>query len=65
MELYFTNGSPRLIAEVQDECEAMREINKFLNARDYKSYYTRTWVTPDGSTWFDVGSWSEFFILRP
>lgn len=64
MKLYFQNsyGGERVIAEVQNEQEAMKEIEKFLDDHNYKSYYTRSWIE-NGQKWYDVGSWSEFFIL--
>ena len=45
MKLYFENsyGKKRVIAEVQNEQEAMKEIKKFLDDHNYKSQYTRTW----------------------
>ena len=65
MKLYFKNsyGEKRVIAEVQNEQEAMKEIKKFLDDHNYKSYYTRTWEH-NGVKYFDVGSWSERFILK-
>ena len=65
MKLYFENsfGEERVIAEVQNEQEAMKEINKFLDDHNYKSYYTRTWGR-NGVKYFDVGSWSGMFILK-
>lgn len=65
MKLYFENsyGEERVIAEVQNEQEAMKEIKKFLDDHNYKSYYTRTWEH-NGVKYFDVGSWSERFILK-
>lgn len=64
MKLIFENsfGKERVIAEVCDEKEAMKEINKFLDEHNYKSYYTRTWQK-DNRKYYDVGSWSERFIL--
>ena len=66
MKLYFRNGrgEERVIAEPTDEKECHKEIQKFLDEHNFKSYYTRTWTEADGSKWYDVGSWSEFFIVR-
>jgi hypothetical protein len=66
MKLYFRNsrGQERVIAEPTDEKECHIEIQKFLDEHNFKSYYTRTWTEEDGSKWYDVGSWSEFFIVR-
>ena len=65
MKLYFEDrfGREREIAEVADQAAAMQEINKFLDAHNYKSYYTRYW-TRNGVTTFDVGSHTEFFKLK-
>ena len=65
MKLYFENsrGVERLIAEVSTEEEAFKEINKFLDEHNYKSYYFRTWMS-NGVKYFDVGSWSERFLLK-
>lgn len=61
--LMFQNsrGNRRQIAMCETMKEVMTEIRKFLDAHEYKSYYIRTWIDED-KTWFDVGSWSEFFI---
>jgi hypothetical protein len=64
MKLYFENsyGQERVIAEVENENEAFKEIHKFCDEHNYKSYYTRTWEK-NGIRYFDVGSHSEFFKL--
>lgn len=66
MKLYFENsrGQRRVIAEPQTEEEAMKEIYKFCEDRNYKIYYVRTWMNEDGLKEYDVGSWSEFFYLE-
>lgn len=65
MKLYFENsyGERRIIAEPETEEEAYKEMNKFCEDRNFKVYYVRSWMTPDGLKKFDVGSWSEFFYL--
>ena len=65
MTLYFQNsrGVERLIAEPSNREEVVKEINKFLNDHNYKSYYTKVWED-DGRLVFDVGSHTEFFILE-
>lgn len=65
MKLYFQNsqGKERIIAEVQNEQEAFKEIQKFLDEHNFKSYYTRSWMV-NGRKKYDVGSWSEFFYLE-
>lgn len=66
MKLYFENsyGERRIIAEPATEEAAMREIRKFCEDRNFKIYYTRSWMTLDGLKKFDCGSWSEFFYLE-
>lgn len=61
--LYFqrSNGQHRLLATDVTEKEASKEMQKFMDDHNFKSYYTRSWEK-DGAKWYDVGSWSEFFI---
>ena len=65
MLLNFENsmGVERLIAVVDTVGQAHREIKKFLDEHNYKSYYTRSWSPEPGHTIFDVGSHTEFFHL--
>ena len=65
MKLYFQNsrGVERLIAEPLNKQEVNKEINKFLDDHNFKSYYSRVWEA-DGRLVFDVGSHTEFFILE-
>ena len=60
--LYFqrSNGEHRLLVTEVTENEAFKEVQKFLDEHNFKSYYTRNWEE-DGVKWYDVGSWSEFF----
>ena len=64
MKLYFENsyGKKRIIAEPGTEEEAMKEINKFCEDRNFKIYYVRKWQTDEGLK-YDVGSHTEFFVL--
>ena len=65
MKLYFENsyGERRIIAEPKTEEEAIKEIYKFCDDRNFKIYYVRSWMLSDGIKKFDCGSWSEFFYL--
>lgn len=65
MRLLFKNsyGKERVIAEVKDIDECFKEINKFLDEHNFKSYYTRV-REEDGRLEFDVGSHTEFFYLE-
>ena len=65
MKLFFQNskGEERLIAEPANREEVNKEINKFLEDHNFKSYYIRVWEA-DGRLILDVGSHTEFFILE-
>lgn len=65
VKLIFQNsrGEERIIAEPSNREEVNKEINKFLDAYNFKSYYTRVWEE-NGRLIFDVGSHTEFFILE-
>lgn len=64
MKLLFqnSNGSERIIADVNSFEEANEEMDKFMEERNFKSYYKRLW-DEDGRLKIDVGSWSEFFFI--
>ena len=66
MKLIFQNsrGEERVIAEPQDKKEAVKEINKFLDNHNYKSYYMSVCEDDNGRLRIDVGSWSEFFYIE-
>ena len=59
----YNSSRTRVIARVKTEQEAFTEINKFLKAHNYKSYYTRIWYE-DNIKKYDVGSYTEFFHLE-
>ena len=65
MKLFFQNsrGEERVIAEPSNRGEVNKEINKFLDDHNFKSYYTRV-CEADGRLVFDVGSPTEFFLLE-
>lgn len=65
MKLYFENsyGEERIIAEPKNEREAVKEIYKFCEERNFKIYYHRTWMSGNRKK-FDVGSHTEFFYLE-
>lgn len=66
MKLYFRNcyGTERLIAECQTVQEVHKEIKKFLDEHNYKSHYSRFWKEDNGDIVVDVGSYTEFFIVK-
>ena len=65
MKLYFENSNQerRVIAEPETEKEATKFIHDFCEERNFKINYMRTWREMDGLKVYDVGSWSEFFLL--
>ena len=65
MKLLFKNGKgeEKLIAEPSSREEVIKDINKFLDGHNFKSYYTRVWEE-NGRLIFDVGSHTEFFLLE-
>ena len=66
MKLLFqtSNGSERVIAEVDSQDDVMAEINKFCNERDFSIPYVRCWGSlDDDGIWYDVSSHTEFFRL--
>ena len=64
MRLYFENsrGQRRLIATPKTTEETWHIIHNFCNERNFRIYYVRTWVEPNGEKYYDVGSHTEFFI---
>lgn len=64
MKLYFQNsrGERRLIGEPKTEEESRKIYHAFCKERNFKIYYVRSWVTKEGEKYYDVGSWTEFFV---
>ena len=64
MKLYFENSysERRLIGEPATANESWKMIHKFCEKCNYKIPYVRSWTTPDGETWYDVGSHTHFFV---
>ena len=66
MKLLFKNsmGKKIMIANVENEREAMKEINRFCAERDFTIPYYRCWgsLDEDGIS-VDVGSHTEFFLI--
>lgn len=65
MRLIFQNSrhEERMIAEPSNVEEAHKEMNKFMDEHNFKSYYTRVWEE-NGRLKFDVGNHVEFFFLE-
>ena len=64
MNVYFRDScrNKRHIGTAETKEKAIQIMHKFMDERNFKSYYTRVWYD-DGYTWFDVGSWSEYFLV--
>lgn len=65
MNLIFENshGEERIIANPKTEKEAIKEIYKFCEERNFKIYYVRIWES-NNRKHYDVGSHTEFFHLE-
>lgn len=65
MKLYFENADSkrRVIAEPHTEEEAWKEIHKFCEDRNFTIHYIREWRDTNGLKVYDVGAWTEFFLL--
>lgn len=68
MKLYFqhSDGSESLVCEVDGYSSAISKALSDLKRRNpkYTSYYQRTWFDDNCWMWIDVGSWSEFYIVK-
>ena len=69
MRLYFqhSNGEHSFLCEVEDVKDGMDKAMADLAVRSpkYKSYYQRLWIDENKWAWIDVGSYSEFYIIKP
>lgn len=59
-------GSVNLEDNHQNRVEkaVFKMMKKFCDDRNFRIFYYRFW-NRDGETWFDVGSHTEFFLVRP
>lgn len=66
MIVYFqrSNGSLLKLNEATTKEEVNKIINQHLMNHNYKSHYTRWWKEFNGDWICDVGSWSEFYIVK-
>lgn len=64
MKLVFADklGKQRVLGYFDTIEECNKEINKFLEEKEFKSPYWRT-IHFSNKLVYDVGSWSEFFIV--
>lgn len=68
MKLYFkhSNGAQDYLCDVDSVDSGVGMALKDLRVRapHFKSYYQRVWQEDDGTTWVDVGSWSEYYVIK-
>ena len=64
MKLYFENsyGERKLIGKPKTSAKSWKMIFKYCKRRNYQIPYVRTWTTPEGERWYDVGSHTQFFV---
>ena len=65
-ELYFEDkyGQQRFLETIVDMKDAFRVIKKFLAGKGYQSYYQRYWLENENDIRIDVGSHTEFFVIK-
>ena len=67
MKLYFerSNGEREYVSNTRNRDEAISLIYEDLHARNpnFKIYYIRSWKNESNEEVFDIGSWSQFYIL--
>lgn len=65
-EVYFrrSHGEDEFLANCNDFYTANSVINHFLKEHNFKSYYSRMWISAPGHLKIDVGSHTEFFIIK-
>ena len=59
-----SNNKTSVIGSANTQSDAFKVINDFLAEYNYKSYYKRTRKTDEKTTYVDVGSHTEKFILK-
>ena len=56
---------PEVMANIIKFIDECNEKNKENGAKQFVSYYVRSWTENDGGkTWYDVGSHVEFFYTE-
>lgn len=67
MKLYFqhSDGNLEHIGDVGNNAYVQAALDDLHRRNpDYKSYYQRIWQDDNGWFWIDVGSHSEFYIVK-
>ena len=67
MKLYFehSNGEREYVSNARNRDEAISLIYEDLHIRNpnFKVYYIRSWKNESDEEVWDIGSWSQFYIL--
>lgn len=67
LKLYFENsyGKRKFVGTYSKDSEIPDAINKYVKKinPNFKIYYYQFYENDNGEIVYDVGSWSEFFIL--
>ena len=65
-EVYFrrSNGEDKFLVNCPDFHTVNEVINHFLKEHNFKSYYSRMWISAPGHLKIDIGSHIEFFIVK-
>lgn len=67
LKLYFENsyGERKFVGNYSTDSEVPAAINKYVKQinPNFKIYYYQSYENDNGEIVYDVGSWSEFFIL--
>ena len=63
--VYFrrSNGEDKFLANCADFNTVNEVISYFLKEHNFKSHYSRMWISAPGVLKIDVGSHTEFFIV--
>lgn len=66
LQILFQNSDnkTRVIGSANTQSEAFKVIDDFLAEHNYISYYKRTRKTDEKTTYVDVGSYTEKFIIK-
>lgn len=68
MKLYFQHASVEMtcVCDVEDYSSVLDQVLIDLKHRNknYISYYQRTWFDDNHWMWIDVGSHTEFYVVK-
>lgn len=66
MIVYFRdkNNNYLKLGEAENQTQVNNFISKHLENHNYRAPYWRWWMESNGDLWCDVGSWSEFYVVK-